>query len=107
MVRKSSCVCRILLFCLVFDSDDDRAPVLFTAVQFFWGGYLLFHYPHAYSFEDFLVANFALLFSLFGLGAAFQGVSDRKETEVSAGRIFYLLDRTSAIDPLSKEGKTL
>jgi ATP-binding cassette subfamily B (MDR/TAP) protein 1 len=50
---------------------------------------------------------FAILFSLFGLGAAFNGLSDRKETELSAGRIFYLLDRESAIDPLSEEGKKL
>jgi ATP-binding cassette subfamily B (MDR/TAP) protein 1 len=80
---------------------------VFTAVQFFWGGYILFHYPDKFDFEDFLVANFSLLFALFGLGSAFQGVSDRKETEVSAGRIFYLLDRKSAIDPLSQDGKTL
>jgi ATP-binding cassette subfamily B (MDR/TAP) protein 1 len=72
-----------------------------------WGGYLLFHYPDKFGFKDFLISNFALLFSLFGLGAAFQGLSDRKETEKSAGRIFYLLDRQSEIDPLSEDGKKL
>jgi len=44
---------------------------------------------------------------LFGLGAAFQDISDRKEVEKAAGRIFYLLDRKSEIDPLSEEGKML
>lgn len=72
-----------------------------------WGGYLLFNYSNKFGFNDFLVSMFALLFSLFGLGAAFQGISDKKQTEKSAGRIFYLLDRKSAIDPLSDEGKKL
>jgi hypothetical protein len=72
-----------------------------------WGGWLLFNYPNQFAFDDFLVSNFALLFSLFGLGAAFQDMSDRKETEKSASRIFYLLDRKSTIDPLSSDGKIL
>jgi ATP-binding cassette subfamily B (MDR/TAP) protein 1 len=78
-----------------------------NALQLWWGGYILFTYPNAYTFNDFLISNFALLFSLFGLGAAFQDISDRKETEKSVGRIFYLLDRKSAIDPLGEEGKKL
>jgi ABC-type multidrug transport system fused ATPase/permease subunit len=77
-----------------------------NALQFWWGGWLLFNYSR-YSFNDFLISMFSLLFSLFGLGAAFQGISDKKETEKSAGRIFYLLDRKSEIDPLSEEGKKL
>lgn len=72
-----------------------------------WGGWLLFNYPNQFEFNDFLISNFALLFSLFGLGAAFQDMSDRKETEKSASRIFYLLDRKSEIDPLSSDGKIL
>jgi len=78
-----------------------------NALQMFWGGWLLFNYPDRFDFNDFLISNFAILFSLFGLGAAFQDVADRKETEKSASRIFYLLDRVSQIDPLSKEGKIL
>jgi hypothetical protein len=78
-----------------------------NALQMYWGGWLLFNYPNEYQFNDFLISNFAILFSLFGLGAAFQDISDRKETEKSASRIFYLLDRVSSIDPLSKEGKIL
>ena len=78
-----------------------------NGLQLWWGGYLLFHYHDIFTFHDFLISNFALLFSLFGLGAAFQDIADRKETEKSAGRIFYLLDRKSAIDPLGEEGKKL
>lgn len=78
-----------------------------NALQFWWGGWLLFNSNGRFSFDDFIISNFALLFSLFGLGAAFQGISDKKETEKSAGRIFYLLDRESEIDPLSEGGKKL
>jgi ATP-binding cassette subfamily B (MDR/TAP) protein 1 len=78
-----------------------------NGLQLWFGGYILFTFPEDYEFKDFLIANFAVLFSLFGLGAAFQDVSDRKEVEKSAGRVFYLLDRKSKIDPLSTEGKKL
>jgi len=78
-----------------------------NALQLWWGGWLLFNYTDTFGFKDFLIAMFALLFSLFGLGAAFNGLSDRKETEKSAGRIFFLLDRTSEIDPLGEGGKKL
>lgn len=76
-----------------------------SALQFYFGGWLLFKFPYDYSFNDFLVSNFAVLFALFGLGSAFQDMSDRKEVEKSAGRIFYLLDRKSEIDPLAKDGQ--
>lgn len=78
-----------------------------NALQLWFGAWVLFNNPDTYEFRDFLVSNFALLFSLFGLGAAFQDISDRKEAEKSAGRIFYLIDRKSSIDPLSDEGKKL
>ena len=77
------------------------------ALNFWFGGWLIFTYPHLFSFQDFLISNFAILFSLFGLAVAFQDMSDQKEMKESAGRIFALLDRQSAIDPLSKMGKTL
>jgi ATP-binding cassette, subfamily B (MDR/TAP), member 1 len=76
-----------------------------NALEMWFGGYLLF--TQDYSFKDYLTANFAVLFSLFGLGAAFQDMADRKEVEKSAGRIFYLLDRKSEIDPTSAAGKKL
>jgi ATP-binding cassette, subfamily B (MDR/TAP), member 1 len=77
------------------------------ALQFWFGAWLLYNFPEDYDFSDFLIANFAMLFALFGLGAAFQDISDRKEVEKSAGRIFYLLDRKSSIDPLGEGGKLL
>jgi ATP-binding cassette subfamily B (MDR/TAP) protein 1 len=78
-----------------------------NALQLWFGAWILFNNSDQYEFRDFLISNFALLFSLFGLGAAFQDISDRKESEKSAGRIFYLIDRKSSIDPLSEEGKKL
>lgn len=50
---------------------------------------------------------FALLFSLFALGAAASGATDKKKAEAAAGRLFYLINRKSAIDPLSTSGKKL
>lgn len=78
-----------------------------NALQLWFGAWILFNNPDTYEFRDFLVANFALLFSLFGLSAALQDISDRKEAEKSAGRIFYLIDRISSIDPISEKGKKL
>lgn len=78
-----------------------------NALQLWFGGWLLFNNPDDYEMRDFLIANFACLFSLFGLAGAFQDISDRKEVEKSAGRIFHLLDRESSIDPLSSEGRKL
>jgi hypothetical protein len=78
-----------------------------NALQLWFGAWVLFNNPLKYDFNDFLISNFALLFSLFGLGAAFQDIADRKETEKSASRIFFLLDRESSIDPLSEEGKVI
>jgi ATP-binding cassette, subfamily B (MDR/TAP), member 1 len=76
-----------------------------NALQMWFGGWLMIN--QGYTFNDFLVANFAILFSLFGLGSAFTGISDRAEVEKSAGRVFYLLDKQSEIDPVSKDGKKL
>merc|ERR1719343_474928 len=76
-------------------------------LQFWFGGWLLTKFPERYDFYDLMVAMFALLFGIFSLGAAFQDIADRKETEASANRIFHLIDRKSEIDPLSEEGKTV
>ena len=77
------------------------------ALQFWWGGWLLYEYPDVFDFNSFLISMFALLFSLFGLGAAAQGVTDKKKAEAAAGRLFYLINRESANDPLDIEGKKL
>lgn len=78
-----------------------------NALLFWFGGWLLVRFPDVYKFSDYLVAQFSILFGIVGLGSAFQDMSDRKEVEKSAGRIFYLLDRESQIDPLSPDGKKL
>jgi len=76
-------------------------------LQFWFGGWILTNYPENFTFFDMNVSMFCILFGVFTLGAAFQDMADRKETEESASRIFYLIDRKSDIDPLSEEGKTL
>lgn len=78
-----------------------------NALQFWWGGWLLFHYPERFTFHEFLVSMFALLFSLFALGAAAQGLVDKKKAEAAAGRLFYLMNRVSEIDPLCTSGEKL
>lgn len=78
-----------------------------NALQFWWGGWLLFNYPTVFGFEDFLIAMFALLFSLFALGAAAQGATDKPKAEAAMGRLQFLMNRKSEIDPLSTEGKKL
>ena len=78
-----------------------------NGLQMWIGGYLLFNFHNKYDFKDFLISNFAVLFALFGLGTAFQDVSDQKAVENAAGRIFYLLDRKSEINPLLNDGKSL
>lgn len=78
-----------------------------NALQLWFGGWVLVNNQDTYEVRDFLVANFAVLFSLFGLVSAFQDMADSEEVKKSAGRIFYLLDRKSTINPLSDEGKKL
>jgi len=75
-----------------------------NAVQFGWGGWLLFRYPSQFQYSDFLNANFSVIFSYFGLGVAFSALGDKKERDLAAKRLFATLDRQSAIDPLSDEG---
>lgn len=78
-----------------------------NALLFWWGGYLLINYPNKFTFEDFLISMFSLLFSLFGLGTAFMDVKDKDKCIDSAKRVFYLLKRKSRIDPLSEDGKVI
>merc|ERR1712174_125706 len=78
-----------------------------NALQFWFGGWLLFKYPDLDTFKDFTASLMIILFSLFALGAAFQDIADREQVEKSLSRIFYLLDKRSEIDPLSEEGKTM
>lgn len=66
-----------------------------------------FYITRAHSHSTTFLSSLPIYCSLFCLGAALNGLSDRKDARLSAGRIFYLLDRKSHIDPLSAEGKKL
>jgi len=79
--------------------------LLGTALFFWWGGWLLLNYPNQYTFRDFLISMFSMLFSLSGITMATQGATNREKAKLAAHRIFELTDRQSAIDPLSTEGK--
>jgi hypothetical protein len=74
------------------------------ALMFWFGAWLLHNNPDKYEFRDFIIAMFALFFSLYGLTLAFEGATDRRRAKLAADRIFDLTDRKSAIDPLSEEG---
>lgn len=75
------------------------------AIMFWWGGYLLLHYPGIFTYRAYLISMFGLFFSLYGLTLAAQGAVDRDKAKAAAARIFALTDRVSEIDPLSEEGK--
>ena len=75
------------------------------ALLFWWGSWLLHNNPNEFSYREFLISMFSLLFSINGLVIAAQGAVDRKEAQRAAQRIFELMDRQSLIDPLSPEGK--
>merc|ERR1712176_126576 len=83
------------------------SQMMVYAFLFWVGGYLSRKYPKTVTNEGMNRAIFVLLFALGSLGIAFQDVTDRKEVDKGASRIFYLLDRKSEIDPLSDEGATV
>jgi ATP-binding cassette subfamily B (MDR/TAP) protein 1 len=74
------------------------------ALMFWWGGFVLWKWPDQFTYRGFLISMFALLFSLSGLGMAAQGATDKDKAKAAAERIFRLIERESAIDPLSSEG---
>ena len=73
----------------------------------FFAGWLLHNYHADFTFLEILNSNFALYFSLFGLGIALKEISDREAIKQSTSRVFYVLDRQSASDPLSQGGQKL
>ena len=79
--------------------------IIGIALLFWWGGWLMINYRDLFTYRDFLISMFSLLFSLSGIGVAAQGATNRDKAKVAAHRIFELTDRRSAIDPLSDEGK--
>ena len=46
------------------------------ALLFWWGGWLLYHYPDKFGFRDYLISMFSLLFALSGMGFAMNGATD-------------------------------
>ena len=74
------------------------------ALMFWWGGYVLWRWEDAFTYRGFLISMFSLLFSLSGLGMAAQGATDRDKAKIAGERIFTLVERESAIDPLSEDG---
>lgn len=74
------------------------------ALMFWWGGYVLINYPTHFSYRDFLISMFSLLFSLSGLSVAMMGATNRDKAKEAATRIFTLIDNDVSIDPLSPEG---
>lgn len=83
----------------------DLIRMFVMALMFFVGGWLMVTYPTKFSFRDFLISMFSLLYSVSGVGMAAQGATDRKAAKQAAHRIFELIDRQSAIDPLCEDGK--
>ena len=75
------------------------------ALWFWWGGFLLWKYPGVWSYRDFLISIFSLMFSLSGMAMAMMGITKREKAKEAAARIFELIDRKSKIDPLSSAGK--
>ncbi|KAL3938481.1 MAG: hypothetical protein SGBAC_006615 [Bacillariaceae sp.] len=75
------------------------------ALFFWWGGFILHNQPGEYTLRDFFISMFSLLFSITGMAMSMQGVSDPKVAKEAAKRVFELIERTSAIDPLSTNGR--
>jgi ATP-binding cassette subfamily B (MDR/TAP) protein 1 len=75
------------------------------ALMFWWGGWLLSTYPGIWSYRDFLISMFSLMISISGMTFGTQGSTDKEKATMAAKRIFSLIDRQSAIDPLSDKGR--
>lgn len=76
-------------------------------LMFWFGGWLLFEFPDKYVFRDMLISMFGLMFGLTGIGIAMADLADSEKAKSAAKRIFELIDRESAIDPLAEGGKKL
>jgi len=76
---------------------------LIPALQFWLGGFFLNRFSERYTFSDFLVSMFALLFSVFGLGPVAMTYKLRNETFKAATRLYELIHRKSKNDPLAQK----
>mmetsp|Transcript_454 Transcript_454/g.660 ORF Transcript_454/g.660 Transcript_454/m.660 type:complete len:1344 (-) Transcript_454:155-4186(-) len=73
-------------------------------LMFWWGGWVLANYGN-FTYRQFLISMFALLFSLSGMSVAAMGATDKVKAKLAADRIFALIDKDSPINSLSNEGK--
>jgi ATP-binding cassette subfamily B (MDR/TAP) protein 1 len=72
-------------------------------LMYWWGGWILSNYGN-FTYRQYLISMFSLLFSLSGMSIAFMGATDKVKAQLAADRIFALIDRESPINSLSKEG---
>ena len=70
----------------------------------FLGGWILANYGN-FTYRQYLISMFALLFSLSGMSVAAMGATDKAKAKLAADRIFALIDKESPINSLSSEGK--
>lgn len=73
-------------------------------LMFWWGGWVLSNYGN-FTYRQYLISMFSLLFSLSGMSVAFMGATDKTKAQLAADRIFGLIDRESPINSLSNEGR--
>lgn len=72
--------------------------------MFWWGGWILANYGN-FTYRQYLISMFALLFSLSGMSVAFMGATDKDKAKLAADRIFALIDKECPNNSLSNEGK--
>ncbi|MES1911089.1 MAG: hypothetical protein MHM6MM_003577 [Cercozoa sp. M6MM] len=71
----------------------------------FWVGAKLVDGGHN-NFQDMMVAVFSFMFVAFGLGQIGQMAPDAAKASTAKDRIFYMVDRSSPLDPNVEEGRT-
>jgi len=79
-----------------------------NALLFYWGGWCMTkmgpEYGGPFSFEDFIVAMFSMLFGAFGLGAAAANATPEDKAKAALKNVFNLMDKESKIDSSSTQG---
>jgi len=65
---------------------------------FWWGSWVLLNYEGIFTFRDFMISMFSLLFSMIGVSAASMGATDKTKAKEAAQRIFSLIENEGAIN---------
>merc|ERR1712100_1010817 len=63
------------------------------ALLFWWGGWLINNHPRLFSFRDFNISMWSLLYGVSGMSVAMQGATDRQKANEAASRVFAMIDR--------------